>query len=84
MEEMEIPRVCFYHLVYAGRGSELVKDDLTHDETRRAVDLIIDETKRLFDKGKPKEVLTVDNHADGIFGIQTALVQVKDLIFTDL
>jgi 12,18-didecarboxysiroheme deacetylase len=65
IEEMDIPRVCFYHLVYAGRGSELVKEDLTHDATRKAVDLIIDETKRLFDKGKPKEVLTVDNHADG-------------------
>ena len=65
LEEMDIPRVCFYHLVYAGRGSELVEDDLSLDETRQAVDLIIDETKRLFDKGKPKEVLTVDNHADG-------------------
>jgi len=65
LEEMDIPRVCFYHLVYAGRGSELVKEDLSHDATRKAVDLIIDETKRLFDKGKPKEVLTVDNHADG-------------------
>jgi len=65
LEEMDIPRVCFYHLVYAGRGSELVKDDLSHAETRKAVDLIIDETKRLFAAGKPKEVLTVDNHADG-------------------
>ncbi len=65
LEEMDIPRVCFYHLVYAGRGSELVKDDLTHEETRAAVDLIIDRTKQLHDKGKPKEVLTVDNHADG-------------------
>jgi Fe-coproporphyrin III synthase len=65
LEEMDIPRVCFYHLVYAGRGSELVKDDLSHAETRKAVDLIIDETKRLFAEGKPKEVLTVDNHADG-------------------
>jgi 12,18-didecarboxysiroheme deacetylase len=65
LEEMDIPRVCFYHLVYAGRGSEMVKEDLSHDATRKAVDLIIDETKRLFDKGKPTEVLTVDNHADG-------------------
>jgi 12,18-didecarboxysiroheme deacetylase len=65
LEEMDIPRVCFYHLVYAGRGSEMVKEDLSHEGTRKAVDLIIDETKRLFDKGKPKEVLTVDNHADG-------------------
>jgi 12,18-didecarboxysiroheme deacetylase len=65
LEEMDIPRVCFYHLVYAGRGSELVKEDLSHEATRKAVDLIMDETRRLFDKGKPKEVLTVDNHADG-------------------
>lgn len=65
LEEMDIPRVCFYHLVYAGRGSELVKEDLTHNETRNAVDLIMDLTKKLHDKGKDKEVLTVDNHADG-------------------
>jgi radical SAM protein with 4Fe4S-binding SPASM domain len=57
--------VCFYHLVYAGRGSKLVEEDLDHEETRRAVDLIIDRTRDLHERGKPKEVLTVDNHADG-------------------
>ena len=65
IEERDIPRICFYHLVYAGRGSELVKDDLTHEETRRAVDLIMDRTRDLHDRGIDKEVLTVDNHADG-------------------
>jgi Fe-coproporphyrin III synthase len=65
LDEMDIPRVCFYHLVYAGRGSELVKQDLSHEESRTAVDLIIDRTKGLHEQGKLKEVLTVDNHADG-------------------
>lgn len=65
LEERNIPRVCFYHLVYAGRGSKLMKEDLSHEETRAAVDLIIDRTRDLHDRGKPKEVLTVDNHADG-------------------
>jgi 12,18-didecarboxysiroheme deacetylase len=65
IEQMDIPRVCFYHLVYAGRGSELVKEDLGPEETRRVLDLIIDRTRRLHEQGKPKEVLTVDNHADG-------------------
>jgi 12,18-didecarboxysiroheme deacetylase len=65
LESHDIPRVCFYHLVYAGRGSKLMEDDLTHEETRRAVDLIIDRTADLHRRGKPKEVLTVDNHADG-------------------
>jgi Fe-coproporphyrin III synthase len=65
LEAENIPRVCFYHLVYAGRGSKLMKEDLSHEETRAAVDLIIDRTKDLHERGKPKEVLTVDNHADG-------------------
>lgn len=65
LEEMEIPRVCFYHLVYAGRGSKLVEEDLSHSQTRSAVDTIIDLTQKLFDKGIQKEVLTVDNHSDG-------------------
>jgi Fe-coproporphyrin III synthase len=65
LEEMDIPRVCFYHLVYAGRGSALVEDDLSHEQTRDAVDLIIERTRKLHAMGKPKEVLTVDNHADG-------------------
>jgi 12,18-didecarboxysiroheme deacetylase len=65
LEERNIPRVCFYHLVYAGRGSKLMKEDLSHEETRTAVDLIIDRTRDLHERGKPKEVLTVDNHADG-------------------
>ena len=65
LESMDIPRVCFYHLVYAGRGSEMVKEDLSLDGSRRAVDMIIDRTKALHEKGLAKEVLTVDNHADG-------------------
>jgi len=65
IEEMDIPRVCFYHLVYAGRGSELVKEDLSLEDSRKTLDLIIDNTRRLHEIGKPKEVLTVDNHADG-------------------
>lgn len=65
LEEMDIPRVCFYHLVYSGRGSELVKEDLSHKESRNTVDLIMDLTKQLYDRNNSKEVLTVDNHADG-------------------
>ncbi|MDR2893439.1 MAG: 12,18-didecarboxysiroheme deacetylase [Deltaproteobacteria bacterium] len=65
VEDLEIPRICFYHLVYSGRGSELIKEDLNHAETRQMVDLIMDKTRAMFDKGLTKEVLTVDNHADG-------------------
>jgi len=65
LEENRIPRVCFYHLVYSGRGSDLVDQALAHDKTREAVDLIMERTKDLHDRGIHAEVLTVDNHADG-------------------
>ena len=65
LEKEGVPRVCFYHLVYAGRGSSLIDEDLGHEGTRELLDLIMDRTRRLFDKGRTPEVLTVDNHADG-------------------
>ena len=65
LRDENVPRVCFYHLVYAGRGSALMGEDLDHDETRRVVDKIIDRTAELHAQGMPAEVLTVDNHADG-------------------
>ena len=73
VEEENIPRICFYHLVYAGRGSRLVEEDLSHEETRRIVDLIIDRTRDLHQKGHAAEVLTVDNHADGPYLYQRLL-----------
>jgi 12,18-didecarboxysiroheme deacetylase len=65
IRDENIPRVCFYHLVYAGRGAALQAEDLDHEATRRVVDLIIDKTAELHAQGRPTEVLTVDNHADG-------------------
>ena len=52
LEEENIPRVCFYHLVYAGRGSKIRDEDLDAAACRRTVDQIID--------------LTADLHARGI------------------
>jgi 12,18-didecarboxysiroheme deacetylase len=65
LEKEKIPRVCFYHLVYAGRGSKMVEQELSHEESRKTLDIIMDRTKALHDKGFPIEVLTVDNHCDG-------------------
>lgn len=65
LEAEKIPRICFYHLVYAGRGSNMVSEDLSLEESRQTVDLITQKTKELHEKGFPAEVLTVDNHCDG-------------------
>ncbi|MBN1572069.1 MAG: 12,18-didecarboxysiroheme deacetylase [Deltaproteobacteria bacterium] len=65
VESMEIPRICFYHLVVTGRGGGITDLMLSHDETRGVLDLIMERTKKLFEAGQETEVLTVDNHADG-------------------
>ena len=75
IEKENIPRACFYHLVYSGRGSKLIDEDLSHKDTRKVVDLIMDRTRDLFDRGKPKEILTVDNHADGPYVYMRVLAE---------
>ncbi len=62
-----IPRFCMYHLVYAGRGTDLVKQDLTNEERRELVEMLVEKTMELDRRGVEMEVLTTDNHADGIF-----------------
>jgi Fe-coproporphyrin III synthase len=67
IEAENIPRVCFYHLVYAGRGSKMVEEDITRQEARLAMDLIMARTLDFHRRGLQKEILTVDNHADGVY-----------------
>ncbi|GAB6180531.1 putative heme d1 biosynthesis radical SAM protein NirJ1 [Desulfotomaculum defluvii] len=67
IERENIPRVCFYHLVYSGRGSEMIKEDISPEESRAALDLIIERTQDFHRRGLDKEILTVDNHADAIY-----------------
>ena len=67
IEREQIDRACFYHLAYSGRGSHLRADDLSADETRRAMDLILDRTEDFHRRGLRKEILTVDNHVDGVY-----------------
>jgi len=67
IEEKRIQRVCFYHLVYSGRGSDIINEDLTHEQTRESLNFIIDKTLDFHRRGIETEILTVDNHCDGIY-----------------
>ncbi|MBF0409115.1 MAG: radical SAM protein [Candidatus Riflebacteria bacterium] len=71
--EERIPRVCFYHFVPAGRGKEMSSDDLSHDDTRKAIDIICARTLDAVEKGIDLDVLTVDNHVDGPYIYQKIL-----------
>ena len=67
IEREEINRVCFYHLVYSGRGEQMVKEDVTPEESRAAIDTILRRTKDFEDRGLEKDILNVDNHCDGVY-----------------
>lgn len=67
VETEDIPRVCFYHLAYAGRGDRIIKYDLSHEETRAAVETVFRRTLDFQRRGITKDILTVDNHADAVY-----------------
>ena len=73
IEAEKINRVCFYHLVYSGRGSQMLDEDVTPEESRLAMDTIIRRTKDFARRGLAKEILTVDNHCDGVYMYLKAL-----------
>ncbi|MEI8233803.1 MAG: radical SAM protein [Verrucomicrobiota bacterium] len=68
IEEEEIQRVCFYHLVYSGRGVNLSL--LGPGEIRTALDKIMDRVEAWHAAGLDREVLTVDQPADGPYLLQ--------------
>ncbi|MEI7910019.1 MAG: radical SAM protein [Verrucomicrobiota bacterium] len=63
IEDQEIQRVCFYHLVPAGRGSDL--QVLEPDEARHALDTLIARVEAWHKQGIDRELLTVTQPADG-------------------
>jgi putative heme d1 biosynthesis radical SAM protein NirJ1 len=67
IEAENIDRVCFYHLVYSGRGNQMIAEDVTPEESRQAMDTIIRRTRDFEARGLKKEILTVDNHCDGVY-----------------
>ena len=67
IEDENIDRVCFYHLVYSGRGNLMMDEDVTPAESRQAMDTIIRWTRDFEERGLKKEILTVDNHCDGVY-----------------
>ncbi|MDY6935064.1 MAG: radical SAM protein [Spirochaetota bacterium] len=67
IEREGINRACFYHLVYSGRGKDMYKDDLSHNDSRDAMNTILTRTKDYFNRNLDINILTVDNHADGVY-----------------
>lgn len=63
VEREGVARICFYHLVPAGRG--VAHASSPRKQVRAAVEAIFDQAERWVDEDRDVEVLTVDNYADG-------------------
>jgi len=66
-EAENIERACFYHLVPSGRGGAISTEDLTHEQSRAAIEIILTKTEQYKQAGRKTDILTVDNHVDGVY-----------------
>ncbi len=55
------------HLNYAGRGNKNRGDDAVFKATRKAMDLMFERCWSLVERGTPKEFVTGNNDADGVY-----------------
>ncbi|MFN3594418.1 MAG: heme d1 biosynthesis radical SAM protein NirJ [Thiobacillaceae bacterium] len=67
MEAEQIEKFYLSHLNYAGRGNKNRSQDAHFQTTRTAMDLLIDRCWRSIQAGAPREFVTGNNDADGVY-----------------
>lgn len=67
LDEHQVDKFYLSHLNYAGRGNRNRKDDAFHQMTRDAMDLLFERCWAGIQKGNPKEFVTGNNDADGVY-----------------
>jgi len=72
MADEDIDKFYFSHLNYAGRGNKHRADDARHARTRWAMDLLIEHAMAHLRAGRPREFVTGNNDADGVYLLQWA------------
>ena len=70
MEQEKIDKFYLSHLNYAGRGNKNRKDDVVHQLTREAMDLLFDTCWEHVQQGRESEFVTGNNDADGVYLLQ--------------
>ncbi len=70
MDEHEIDKFYLSHLNYAGRGNKNRKDDVFHNITRNAMDLLFNTCYQSETNHQGKEFVTGNNDADGVYFLQ--------------
>lgn len=67
MDDEEIDKLYLSHLNYAGRGNKHRGDDVVHQITRNAMDLLFETSWRDANRGRRREFVTGNNDADGVY-----------------
>ena len=67
MEAENIDKFYLSHLNYAGRGNKNRKDDVMHQMSRQAMDLLFDTCWDDIQTGRQREFVTGNNDADGAY-----------------
>jgi heme d1 biosynthesis radical SAM protein NirJ len=71
-EDEDVDKFYFSHLNYAGRGKKNRGTDAHHRTTREAMDLLFETAWRWNASDKPRELVTGNNDADGVYLLQWA------------
>lgn len=72
MEAEDVDKFYLSHLNYGGRGDINRKTDAALLTTRRAMDLLFETCWRHLEAGRPKEFVSGNNDADGVYLLQWA------------
>ncbi|HHB92405.1 MAG TPA: heme d1 biosynthesis radical SAM protein NirJ [Thioploca sp.] len=67
MEDENVDKFYLSHLNYAGRGNKNRKDDVFHQMTRQAMDILFDTGLKALQAGKSRQFVTGNNDADGVY-----------------
>lgn len=70
MDDEGVDKFYLSHLNYAGRGNKNRTHDAHHQITRAAMDLLMDTCWNQIQRGDPKEYVTGNNDADGVYLLQ--------------
>ncbi|HHY72560.1 MAG TPA: radical SAM protein [Bacillus bacterium] len=62
--EEDVDRLNIFHLIYSGRGKNLTDDDISLEETRKAVDHIYEKAKEIAVTHPAFQILTAGNYCD--------------------
>ncbi len=70
MDDHDVDKFYLSHLNYAGRGNRNRASDAHLEMTRDAMDLLFDTALHAVRQGQPKEFVTGNNDADGVYLLQ--------------